>query len=265
VDAEPRFEKRQYEDGDPEDVFDWQVEFIQESALLIAMGGLLQALPRTQQYRRLEREGRLISDAKSKQHRLQSEFHSDHVRRAPIGRVSVDLETNLRPGRLLRPGPAFSEALSPHLYAQVALGVFALCRSVVNQGIFGDARASYRKFLLDAASPCLRHSSGLGDPGLPLLCGDGGGVPDRLAVVPVLCPGLHNELALVACKPARVAFHIQAAEKDRLSHSGGGDAYQLMILQVALGALLIDVFMSHELRGDLIIRRGTGLDVLATP
>ena len=63
MDAEPRFEKRQYEDGDPEDVFDWQVEFIQESALLIAMGGLLQALPRTQQYRRLEREGRLISDA----------------------------------------------------------------------------------------------------------------------------------------------------------------------------------------------------------
>ena len=50
-------------DSDPEDVFDRQVEFIEESAIPIAMVGLLQALPGTQLYRRLEREGRLVSDA----------------------------------------------------------------------------------------------------------------------------------------------------------------------------------------------------------
>ena len=58
---------------------------------------------------------------------------------------------------------------------------------------------------------------------------------------------------------------IQAAKKNRLPHSGGGNAYQLVIFQVALGALLINVLMSCELRGDLIIRRGKGLDMLSTP
>jgi phosphoglycolate phosphatase-like HAD superfamily hydrolase len=49
-------------DNDPEDVFDRQVEFIRESAIPIAMVGLLQALPGTQLYRWLEREGRLVGD-----------------------------------------------------------------------------------------------------------------------------------------------------------------------------------------------------------
>src|SRR5512142_2709209 len=44
-------------DSDPEDVFDQQVEFIQESAIPIAMVGLLQALPGTQLHRRLVKEG----------------------------------------------------------------------------------------------------------------------------------------------------------------------------------------------------------------
>jgi radical SAM superfamily enzyme YgiQ (UPF0313 family) len=50
-------------DSDPDDVFDRQVEFIQESGIPIAMVGLLQALPGTQLYRRLALEGRLVSDA----------------------------------------------------------------------------------------------------------------------------------------------------------------------------------------------------------
>ena len=50
-------------DSDPDDVFDRQVEFIEDSAIPIAMVGLLQALPGTQLYRRMEREGRLVSDA----------------------------------------------------------------------------------------------------------------------------------------------------------------------------------------------------------
>jgi len=50
-------------DSDPDDVFDRQVEFIQESAIPIAMVGLLQALPGAQLCRRLEQEGRLLGDA----------------------------------------------------------------------------------------------------------------------------------------------------------------------------------------------------------
>ena len=88
-------------DSDPEDVSDRQVEFIQKSAIPIAMVGLLQALPGTRLYRRLEQEGRLLGESKWKQHRLQSEFHSDNVCTMLVGWVSFDIEAYLRPGRLL--------------------------------------------------------------------------------------------------------------------------------------------------------------------
>ena len=58
---------------------------------------------------------------------------------------------------------------------------------------------------------------------------------------------------------------LAVAKKNRLPHSGGGNTYQVVIFQVALGALLINVLMGCELRGDLIIRRGKGLDMLSTP
>src|SRR5260370_39647646 len=49
-------------DNDPDDIFDRQVKFIQESAIPLAMVGLLQALPGTQLYRRLQKEGRILND-----------------------------------------------------------------------------------------------------------------------------------------------------------------------------------------------------------
>jgi radical SAM superfamily enzyme YgiQ (UPF0313 family) len=51
-------------DNDPEDIFERQIEFIRESAIPIAMVGMLNALPDTQLWHRLEKEGRLLgSDA----------------------------------------------------------------------------------------------------------------------------------------------------------------------------------------------------------
>lgn len=47
-------------DNDPEDIFDRQIKFIRESAIPLAMVGLLAALPDTQLWRRLEKEGRLL-------------------------------------------------------------------------------------------------------------------------------------------------------------------------------------------------------------
>jgi hypothetical protein len=45
----------------------------------------------------------------------------------------------------------------------------------------------------------------------------------------------------------------------------GADAYQLVLFQVALGALHIDVLVGGKLRSDPIICSGTGFDVLAAP
>src|SRR5919109_1431586 len=50
-------------DHDPEDIFERQIEFIRESAIPLAMVGLLTALPDTQLWRRLEREGRLLVES----------------------------------------------------------------------------------------------------------------------------------------------------------------------------------------------------------
>lgn len=50
-------------DSDPEDIFERQVNFIRESAIPLAMVGLLTALPDTQLWRRLKREGRLLAES----------------------------------------------------------------------------------------------------------------------------------------------------------------------------------------------------------
>jgi radical SAM superfamily enzyme YgiQ (UPF0313 family) len=50
-------------DNDPEDIFERQINFIRESAIPLAMVGLLTALPNTQLWRRLEREGRLLGES----------------------------------------------------------------------------------------------------------------------------------------------------------------------------------------------------------
>jgi hypothetical protein len=50
-------------DHDPEDIFQRQINFIRESAIPLAMVGLLNALPDTQLWRRLEKEGRLLGES----------------------------------------------------------------------------------------------------------------------------------------------------------------------------------------------------------
>ena len=49
-------------DNDPADVFERQIDFIRRSAIL-AKVGLLNAVPDTQLWRRLEREERLLGEA----------------------------------------------------------------------------------------------------------------------------------------------------------------------------------------------------------
>lgn len=50
-------------DGDDENIFDSQIDFIQEAGIPTAMVGLLTALKETDLYNRLEKEGRIISES----------------------------------------------------------------------------------------------------------------------------------------------------------------------------------------------------------
>ncbi|MFO8049834.1 MAG: radical SAM protein [Desulfosudaceae bacterium] len=49
-------------DSDTEDIFDRQIEFIQQTGIPKAMVGMMQALPGTKLFERLEKEGRILSD-----------------------------------------------------------------------------------------------------------------------------------------------------------------------------------------------------------
>jgi radical SAM superfamily enzyme YgiQ (UPF0313 family) len=62
-------------DTDKEDIFDRQLEFIQEAGIPVAMVGMLTALPNTQLYRRLESENRLTEESTGNNtHRLSLNF-----------------------------------------------------------------------------------------------------------------------------------------------------------------------------------------------
>ena len=49
-------------DSDDKEIFEDQYRFIQDNGITLAMVGMLQAIPRTPLYERLEREGRLVLD-----------------------------------------------------------------------------------------------------------------------------------------------------------------------------------------------------------
>jgi fatty-acid desaturase/radical SAM superfamily enzyme YgiQ (UPF0313 family) len=146
-------------DTDHVDVFDRMVELIQNSGIPIATVGLLQAMPRTQLFQRLWKEGRIMDagqgnntsellnflpqmDATCLIEGYRSVLKRIYSCEAYYERVKLYLSrTQPKPGertskqRLLAPS-----------------NVRALVTSVLRQGVFGRQRWSYWKFLLAAAT-----------------------------------------------------------------------------------------------------------------
>ena len=147
-------------DSDPDDVFDRQVEFIEESAIPIAMVGLLQALPGTQLYRRLEREGRLVGDADGNNIDCNLSFIPTMSAQRLLDGYRSILKRIYAPDAYYERVRRFLEHYHPTNRTRRSLSEYlALFRSVVKQGVFGDARASYWKLLIDAATR-YRHAFG---------------------------------------------------------------------------------------------------------
>jgi len=147
-------------DNDPEDIFDRQVEFIQESAIPLAMVGLLLALPGTQLYCRLLREGRILDEGHGDNMHAKLNFIPKmDAQRLVAGYQSI-LQRIYHPEvyyeRVRRFLSHYSPTHRPH-YSMAAY--IALARSILNQGVLGNARASYWKFLLEAATR-YRHAFG---------------------------------------------------------------------------------------------------------
>jgi radical SAM superfamily enzyme YgiQ (UPF0313 family) len=142
-------------DSDPEEIFDRQVEFIQESAIPMAMVGLLCALPNTQLYRRLQREGRLIGEDHSGDN---MDLRLNFVPKMNPQKLIDGYRSILK--RIYHPD-AYYDRVRRYL-AQMPPSRFsgprkfsdykALARSIVKQGVLGDFRWSYWKFFLQAAT-----------------------------------------------------------------------------------------------------------------
>jgi len=140
-------------DTDREDIFDRLVEFIQKSAIPVAMVGLLQAMPGTQLFRRLSHEGRILHDGEGNntggemnflprmnQERLIAGYHSVLRRIYACDAYYERVREYLRRCR-------------PHYRPHISFGnLRALYLSVLRQGIQGKARLSYWKFLWSAAT-----------------------------------------------------------------------------------------------------------------
>jgi len=146
-------------DTDRDDIFDRMVEFIQKSGIPIAMVGLLQAMPGTQLFRRLRREGRILDAGKGDNtcDRLNFLPHMDAAKlvegyRSVLKQIYSSSAYYERVKLYLnRTQPRPGEQLSRQRWLTRG-NVRAFVNSVIRQGIFGRQRWSYWKFLASAAT-----------------------------------------------------------------------------------------------------------------
>jgi radical SAM superfamily enzyme YgiQ (UPF0313 family) len=147
-------------DNDPEDIFERQIKFIRESAIPLAMVGLLNALPDTQLWKRLEREGRLLGEDASGNNTV----------------CTLNFITKMDPKRLISgyqeimrtiysPREYYERALDsmkrtphdasePQHYSLVS-GITSLARVAIKLGVLDSERREFWRFLAKAAA---KHS-----------------------------------------------------------------------------------------------------------
>jgi radical SAM superfamily enzyme YgiQ (UPF0313 family) len=141
-------------DTDREDVFDRMVEFIQNSAIPVAMVGLLQAMPGTQLFRRMWNEGRILhaGDGNNTDCTLNFLPRMDAARlvegyRSVLRRIySCDAYYERVKLFLSRCHPSSSRQRWNYESLR------AMVSSIVLQGLLGRGRLSYWKFVLTAAT-----------------------------------------------------------------------------------------------------------------
>ena len=139
-------------DNDPDDIFDRQVEFIQESAIPMAMVGLLLALPGTQLFRRLLKEGRLLDQGNGNNMDLNLNFIPKMNAQRLIEGYRDILRRIYTPDAYYERVLRFLERYKPtHHRSRSWSDYVAVGRSILKQGILGESRTSYWKFLIEAA------------------------------------------------------------------------------------------------------------------
>jgi radical SAM superfamily enzyme YgiQ (UPF0313 family) len=145
-------------DTDGEDIFDRMVDFIQKSGIPIAMVGLLQAMPGTQLFRRLWKEGRIVDAGHGDNTCDKLNFlpHMDAAKlvegyRSVLKRIYSSAAYYERVKLYLsRTQPKGGERVSTQRWL-TRDNARAFVTSIIRQGVFGRQRWSYWKFLLTVA------------------------------------------------------------------------------------------------------------------
>ncbi len=138
-------------DNDPPDVFERQIQFIREAAIPLSMVGLLTALPNTQLWQRLKKEGRLLKETLGNNTLLDLNF---------VPKMDVDeliagyrriLETIYSPAEYFERASAFLSRLGEAARTPVVWSdVMAVVRSLWRQGLRSNYRMEYWKFIAQA-------------------------------------------------------------------------------------------------------------------
>ena len=139
-------------DSDPGSIFDTMAQFIQESGIVVAMVGLLNAPINSRLYRRLASENRLLAHAFSGDN---TDFSMNFVPRMDPGALAAGYRRILRsiysPREYYRRVARFLEAHQPqgrHRPPVEAVHVRALLRSMLLLGVVGEGRLHYWRLLL---------------------------------------------------------------------------------------------------------------------
>ena len=140
-------------DNDPEDVFDRQVQFIEESAIPLAMVGLLQAVPGTQLYRRLMKEGRILHEGFGDNMDFRLNFIPKMNPEMLVEGYRSILQRIYGAEAYYQRVRRFLADYHPvHHKQRRFTDYIAFCRSLLKQGVLSPDRGAYWKFLIDAAT-----------------------------------------------------------------------------------------------------------------
>jgi radical SAM superfamily enzyme YgiQ (UPF0313 family) len=149
-------------DSDPEDIFDRQINFIRESAIPLAMVGLLTALPETQLWRRLKKEGRLLRESDG--NNVAAEASLNFVPRMDASRLVEGYQKILR--TIYSPSEYYRRALDclSHLTQEpeprrgnLLADAAAFARIALTLGVRDRARADFWRYMTRAATTHRRN------------------------------------------------------------------------------------------------------------
>jgi radical SAM superfamily enzyme YgiQ (UPF0313 family) len=145
-------------DNDPIDIFERQIDFIRKSAIPLAMVGLLNALPDTQLWKRLEREGRLLGEASGNNTVCTFNFKTRMDPALLIRGYQTIMRTIYSPREyyeraLLSMRRTAQQFTEPHHY-NLFNGLTSLTRVLVRLGVFDRERREFWRFF---AQTLLKH------------------------------------------------------------------------------------------------------------